>query len=383
MKTLAIVLPLLVWTCPLATETPAPDVPDLIKQAVQQLVAMQESDGAWPYEGVYRVKGEIPIGYRVGGTALVCEALLHGAAAGDSKAQLALARGTEFVLKGLEHPLMQSSRDDRYDVRVWGQAFALEFLCQMRAADRAGENERQIDASITKLVKHVIIEELSAGGWNYATRRAHASFVTAPITQALLLARTQGEKVPNDLLARCREVLKKSRLESGAFFYSGTTTSTRRNDRRRAKVPGSIARSPLCESTLLLLGSGSHEAILNSLNYFHRHWSELEKRRAQAGTHAGDYGIAPYYYYFAHRYAAQAIELLPASARDRERRKLHDLVLRTRHPDGTWNDRVFPRSRNYGTAMAVLALLQDRTPLPPPLQAAAPASTVDPQNPSP
>lgn len=382
MKTLTIVLPLLVWTCSLAAETPAPDVPDLIEQAVQQLVAMQESDGVWPYEGVYRVKGEIPIGYRVGGTALVCEALLHGASANDRKAQLALARGTEYVLKGLEHPLMQSSRDDRYDVRVWGQAFALEFLCQVRAAERAGDNKQQIDAGITKLVESLIIEEISAGGWNYATRRAHASFVTAPITQALLLARSQGEKVPNDLLVRCREVLQSSRLESGAFFYSGTATAARPND-RRAMVPGSIARSPLCESTLLLLGGGSHEAILNSLNYFHRHWSELEKRRAQTGTHAGDFGIAPYYYYFGHRYAAQAIELLPASARDRERRKLYDVILKTRHQDGTWNDRVFPRSRNFGTAMAVLALLQDRTPLPPPLGAAAPASAVDPKNPSP
>ena len=32
---------------------------------------------------------------------------------------------------------------------------------------------------------------------------------------------------------------------------------------------------------------------------------------------------------------------------------------------GTWNDRVFPRSRNYGTSMIVLALLGDKTPLPP------------------
>ncbi len=382
MKTLTVMITLLVWICPLAAESPAPDVPALIKHAVAQLVAMQEPDGAWPYEGVYRVKGAIPIGYRVGGTALVCEVLLHGAPANDSKAQLALARGTEYVLKGLDHPLMQPSRDDRYDVRVWGQAFALEFLCQMRAAGRAGDNEQQIDTRITKLVEALILEEISAGGWNYANRRAHASFVTAPITQALLWARAQGEKVPSDMLARCRDVLQNSRLESGAFFYSGTTSAERRND-RRAKVPGSIARAPLCESTLLLLGSGSHEAILNSLNYFHRHWSELEKRRAQPGTHVGDYGIAPYYFYFGHRYAAQAIELLPTGARDRERRKLREVVLQTRGQDGTWNDRVFARSRNYGTAMAVLALLQDRTPLPPPLKAAAPTATVDPENPSP
>ncbi len=46
---------------------------ELILTAVTQLLLMQESDGTWPYEGVYRVGGEIPIGYRIGGTALVGE----------------------------------------------------------------------------------------------------------------------------------------------------------------------------------------------------------------------------------------------------------------------------------------------------------------------
>ena len=31
---------------------------------------------------------------------------------------------------------------------------------------------------------------------------------------------------------------------------------------------------------------------------------------------------------------------------------------------GTWNDRVFARSRAYGTAMSVLALLEDKVPFP-------------------
>ena len=35
-----------------------------------------------------------------------------------------------------------------------------------------------------------------------------------------------------------------------------------------------------------------------------------------------------------------------------------------REDDGGWNDRVFPRTRNYGTSMAVLALLQGDALLP-------------------
>ena len=56
----------------------------------------------------------------------------------------------------------------------------------------------------------------------------------------------------------------------------------------------------------------------------------------------------------------------PANAGDRiERARLLEVILKTRDADGTWNDRVFPRSRNYGTAMVVLALLGENTPIPP------------------
>ena len=33
--------------------------------------------------------------------------------------------------------------------------------------------------------------------------------------------------------------------------------------------------------------------------------------------------------------------------------------------DGTWNDRVFDRSKGYGTAVVILALLGDKCLLPP------------------
>ena len=49
-----------------------------------------------------------------------------------------------------------------------------------------------------------------------------------------------------------------------------------------------------------------------------------------------------------------------------ERERLLRAILKTRDADGTWNDRVFDRSRAYGTAMVVLALLGDASPLPPP-----------------
>src|SRR5262245_5429972 len=113
------------------------DPSSLLKTAVAQLVAIQEERGAWPYEGVYRVNREIPVAYRVGGTAIVAGALLH-AAPDDEKARRAVDRGLEYVLGKLDDPLLAASTEDAYDVRVWGHATALEFFCQLRQAARAG-----------------------------------------------------------------------------------------------------------------------------------------------------------------------------------------------------------------------------------------------------
>jgi hypothetical protein len=349
---------------PRAEEKKPPSRAELLETAVAQLLKAQDKDGAWPYEGVHRVEGEIPVGYRVGGTALVAGALL--AAVPDNKeARAAAERGLAYVLKNLDDPKMKPSTRDVYDVRVWGHACALEFLCQVRAARAAGEQAKAVDAWVPKLVDTLVTEEIEGGGWNYASRQRHASFVTAPVAQALLWARSQGEKVPDAVLERSRKVLEASRTEAGAFVYSGSNDSARAG---RDGLPGSAARSAVCETTLLLLGGGSREKVKAALDAFHKHWDELHKRHQKTGTHEGPYSIAPYYFYYGHRYAAQAIEVLPREMQAAERDRLLEVILRTREKDGTWNDRVFARSRAYGTAMIVLALLGDRVPMPPRLE---------------
>jgi hypothetical protein len=190
--------------------------------------------------------------------------------------------------------------------------------------------------------------------------------VTAPVVQSLLWARSQGFEVPAELFSRARGALEASRAESGAFAYSGAMPEGSKADTRDGAA-GSCARSAGCEATLVLLGGGSTDAVRRAVEAFHAHWGELEKRRRKTGTHEGPHSIAPYYFSYGHRYAAQAIELLPTAERHRERSRLLDVILRTRDDDGGWNDRVFPRSRNYGTAMIALALLGDRAPLPPAL----------------
>jgi hypothetical protein len=362
MKSVAISFTVALLSLALAAEPLPSDQPrasELVRVAVEQLVKMQEGDGLWPYEGVYRVNRQIPIGYRIGGTAVVATALLF-AAPENAEARTAIDKARAFLLKELHDPLMMPSSQDAYDVRVWGHAYALEFFCHLRAAKRTGEQGQEIDQWIAKLVEILVSEEIPGGGWNYANHSRHASFVTAPVTQALLYAAGQGEKVPAEVLGRARSVLEQSRADSGAFVYAGTL-----RPQADARLPGSAARSAACEATLYLMSASTQKSLQAAVDAFAQHWEELEKRRKKSGTHEGEYRIAPYYFYYGHRYAAQAIELLPPEKRPAERQRLLDLILKTRDDDGTWNDRIFPRSRNYGTAAILLALLAEKTPIPP------------------
>ena len=165
-------------------------------------------------------------------------------------------------------------------------------------------------------------------------------------------------------MSRAADALEASRYADGGFLYFGTHKSKPKRD-VQDQLPGSIARSSICETMLTLLGKGSPDHLAHAVESFHRHWHHLESRRAKPGTHDGPYRIAPYYFYYGHRYAAQAIELLPESKRPDERQRMYELLMRTRGSDGLWNDRDFSRSRSYSTAMVLLALMSEEVGLPP------------------
>lgn len=356
-------------------QTPAKpvDIDALVKAAAMRLVELQEEDGAWPYEGVYRVPptGEsrasrsdfvIPVGYRIGGSAIVCSALISAKLKNSPEVNKAITRSTELILRELESPLMEPSQANKYDVRVWGHIYALDYFCRLAQTKGFDDLKKKTNPWIEKLVDAVVSEEIEGGGWNYAGQRRHACFVTAPALQSLLLARKHGVQVPDEVFVRGAKILAETRLEkSGGFQYSGTAG-------RGDTLPGSIARGPICETTLILLGKGSQENLQFAINAFHEHWDELEKRRKKTGTHKQPHGIAPYYFYYGHRYMAQAIRLLPTEKQESEFDRFLTVLMGTKDPDNTWNDRVFDRSKAYGTAMSILALSRDSVLLPPALK---------------
>jgi hypothetical protein len=183
--------------------------------------------------------------------------------------------------------------------------------------------------------------------------------MTAPTLQALFQARSQGYAVEESVVTRALDALAAARTPIGSFRYAGIN-----GEKSNEPVPGAVGRMLAAEVTLQLAGRSSVANIRGALDAFIVHWEWLNKRRAQQGTHLPPYSIAPYYFYYAHYHAALAVEFLPEGERAEYRRRINDLLFSTRSPDGTWNDRVFPRSSNYGTAMSIMSLMMPDAPKP-------------------
>ena len=345
-------------------------IDEAIARGVQIILRMQEGDenAEWPYEGVYRVKGVIPIGYRVGGSAIAADALILAPGyKDDSKRHAAVRRSCVFITSSIDHPLMAHHFEARYDVRGWGYTYGLSHLLRLKNSDLVPKGlADQVEAAIRFFIDGIeatVIPE--RGGWNYARRAGFdkpgspSPFMTAPTLQALFAAVDQGYRVNEQTIKDALDALEGARTPTGSFVYSGDQAN-----RSRAAVPGATGRMAVAESTLYLAGRSSIERIRGSIDAFIVHWQWLDARRAKTGTHKPPYGIAPYYFYYAHYYAAQAVELLPEHERAEYRRLINELLFSVQLEDGSWNDRVFGRSTNYGTAMAVQALMMPHSPAP-------------------
>jgi hypothetical protein len=271
------------------------------------------------------------------------------------------------VCGSIAHPLMNPDYDSTYDVRGWGYTYGLDLLLRLKEAKLMPEGKaEQADKAIGFFVDAIQKTEIpEAGGWNYARPGGKnkpsppSPFMTGPTLQALFEAKKQGYAVDEAVVNRALDFLQAAHTASGAVVYSG-----KGGERAREATPGAVGRMLVTESTLYLAGRSTQANIRAAVDAFIVHWQWLDQRRAKDGTHKPPYMIAPYYFYYAHYYAAQAVELLPSQERAEYRRRLNELLFSVRLEDGSWNDRVFPRSANYGTAMATMAMLMPELPKP-------------------
>jgi hypothetical protein len=342
---------------------------DAIKKGIPILLKLQQGKdkAEWPYEGVYRVDGQIPWGYRLGGTAIVVSALTEAPGYSDDKdRQAAVARALKFMCECKDQPLLGLGElNEGYDVRSWGHIQAVYTLCRMKQMKLIPDDQaKAVEEAVTFYLDAIHkLEEPKTGGWNYSRPQGGppSTFMTSSALHALFEAAKAGYKVDPDVVKRGLEFLDKARAASGAVMYAGNAHAG--EERMSDAVPGAVGRMNSAESTLFLGGRGSAANVRAAVDAFIVNWEWLDRRRVQTGTHIPPYMVAPYYFMYAHYFAAEAVELLPKAEREEYRRHINELLFSVRSEDGSWNDRVFERSSAYGTAMAMLAIMApDRQP---------------------
>ena len=364
--------------CVVAEEVAAPSVDALVSTAVTRIEAMQSKGpggdvvAEWPYEGVYRVGGDIPYAYRVGGTSITGLALLEAPGLAQSpERNAALIRAVEFVVQSPDEPLMSfdpAVYRGGYDVRNWGHCYGLRFLLRAKSTLKLSpELTLKVDRAMQFFLEALKKTEIpTVGGWQYARKSGienvsdMSPFMTAPCLEALLEAKAAGLEISPELLERTCAALELCRGASGYVAY-GTAKPIRDQEQQ---IPGAMGRMCATEVALAKAGKQDNARLRFAVEAFFKHWEELEKRRKTQGTHLAPYGVAPYYFYYAHLYAAEAIALLPAAEQPELAERFLATLLKSRDTDGTWNDRVFPRSAAYSSAMSVLALLDIKSALP-------------------
>lgn len=369
----------------LIAEFPVPDVPpldaaDATKTAIAGILALTEEGNQWPYEGVYREdRGNLPVGYRVGGTSITIMGLISAPGYGEDETRVeAVNLALKFVLKELDHERMSASFIGSYDVRGWGHVYALQCLLhlqdfQLVPAELSSTVTEKVDWLVKTLVESAIPE---GGGWNYSRRAGYMSpknsaslFMTAPALQALFHAKARGHSVSDVVVEEALSAINRARTRAGGFAYSSAMSNL--NDKGEEDLrfmdlaPGSAARAAICETTMMLAGRGDEQRHQKALELFFSSWDYLAKRKSQRGTHIKPYGIAPYYFMFGHLYCAQAIEQIKdKQAREGFRAQMRQVLARSIDKQGTWNDRQFGRSAGYGTAMALMTMHMNRLPKP-------------------
>ena len=280
-----------------------------------------------------------------------------------------MTRAVDFICRSTDEPLMQwSDYGGGYDVRGWGYIYALDFLCDLQSTGSVPEG---MDAAVQSAIEFYAraLQKIAIptwGGWNYSRSRdvtkpsPQAPFMTGPALQALFAAAARGIPVDDDTITQALDALERSRSTTGAVEYTGGPERASPD----TNAAGAAGRMLASETTLHLAGRGSDARVRGALDSFLAFWDELDARRGKTGTHKGPYGVAPYYFFFAHYYAAQAIELLPEPLRREYREPLRRRLEQVRLEDGLWNDRVFPRSASYGTALSLLSLNMSDVPPP-------------------
>ncbi|MEC7799875.1 MAG: prenyltransferase/squalene oxidase repeat-containing protein [Verrucomicrobiota bacterium] len=331
------------------------------------LLKTQNGDGSWgsarktkglnifaPVPGSHRA-------FRLAVTALSMSALLE-IKSRDKNYSKCIDQGEKYLLEQLPQ-LRRASPMALYN--VWSHAYGLQALHRMYENASSRERKKEIQGVITQQIKMLQTYESIDGGWGYYDFNAQTkqpsgssiSFVNATGLVALKDANASGVEVPEKLVSRALNAIRRQRLPDHSYLYGEYLKYRPRSGINRPA--GSLGRSHACNYALQIWGDETvtdeiHKICLDRL--INRNgWLDVARKRPR--PHESWFAVAGYFFYYGHLYAAFCVESLSLKDKSKYQEELANILVPLQEKDGSWWDFPFyDYHQQYGTAMALLSL---------------------------
>ena len=354
---------------PKPVDQPSPDrIEKSIERGVGLLLELQNKDGSWGSADSSR-PGEIyaPVpgahhAFKAAVTALCISALMEVGGDAPTVGE-AIDRGEAWLFDRL--PSVRRATPDAF-YNTWTHAYGIQTLAKMlgRKPDDAERRDKILDL-IDQQLDMLDRFETVGGGWTYYDFLAHTkkpsdagfSFVTATALVALAEARGAGVKIPQRLVDRATASIRRQRNPDYSYLYG---EYLKYRPRRPINRPaGSLGRSQACNLAMRLWGDKTvtDEVLRTWLDRLFARNGWLDIGRKRPIPHESWFGVAGYFFYYGHYYAALCIDQLPLDQRAPFQDQLADRLLALQEKDGSWWDYpLYNYHRQYGTALALMSL---------------------------
>jgi len=363
------------------TRTEVPETLDaeaaraVLDRSLAWLVEGQNENGSW---GTGALEGLLEYGFSVetfydwqlAAGALAVTALSVGPETPQRRA--ALDRGVRWLCTA-----RLPGRGSDWDVDfTWPALYGFTACVQLADDPRfqAGELRGLIDARARAFLEILLRNQAPEGGWAYYddppfSRRPTwaTSFCTALVLPALARSRELGWGPDEAVLARAVKYVRRCALPNGAYEYDLRPVPRISGGEGINAVKGSLGRIQVCNWGLAAAGEPhvTADRIRAGLEDFFRDHRFLDVARMRPIPHEAYYANAGYFYFFAHYYAARAIELLPAGERESWHARLRPHVAKTQRQDGSASDflgssYMLTASTAYTALTLALGLPEDR-----------------------
>ncbi len=342
------------------------EIPLTIRRGLEFLVKEQNADGSWggTKNATYTSSFANPSTYRmwqIGASALATRALLELGQPGE---QLKAAeRGLEFLMANAE-----PKRPADWDVdNNWAIIYGLDAVSRALQIPRYSGTplEKNLRVAGDKLLAGLKKYQSPRGGWGYYSSPVAGwrpewatSFTTAAAVLALLEAKAAKLKVDPKVYKAGVRALEYARLPTGAYDYEVRAIPRHLRMESINQVKGSLGRIQVCNLALYRAG-GSVELkdLVWGLEQFVKHHKFLDVARNKPIPHEAYYRNAAYFYLFAHYYASQVLQTLPAAERAKFAPHVQAGILKASQKDGAmWDFWIADSTKPYGTAFGTMGL---------------------------